>query len=81
MTNDEVLELLTDLGTRLATVADLAHETWEQARHTLDRVSWLCEDVGRLREGMLSSADTVILRAVKKPGAGESENAARASTK
>jgi hypothetical protein len=75
MTTDEVLDLLKDLGTRLATLAEQAHETWEQTRHTQERLSWLCEDVERLREGLLSSADTVILRVRK--GAGENAGPGR----
>jgi hypothetical protein len=62
MTTDEVLDLLGSLERRLTTVADQAEETCRQAKHTLERIDWLRRDLTRLRENVLATADTVILR-------------------
>jgi hypothetical protein len=39
---------------RLASVADQAHETREQAQHTLDRVNLLRRDLGQFRQHLSS---------------------------
>jgi hypothetical protein len=41
MTAGEMMSILLSYERRLASVADQAHETREQARHTLDRVNRL----------------------------------------
>jgi hypothetical protein len=57
MTN-EVLQLLASFSKRLATLADHAHETREQAQHTLDRIYLLRQDVEKLRKQILIDFDS-----------------------
>ena len=66
MTTDEVLELLGKLERRLTSVADQAEETCQQARHTRERVERLLDDVTRLRDGLLATSDTVVLRVASR---------------
>jgi len=49
MTDAEFNELLTAVAKRLATLADMAHETREQAQHVLDRLTLLREDINALK--------------------------------
>jgi hypothetical protein len=44
---------------RLASVADQAHETREQAQHTLDRVNLLRRDLELFRQHLAASRETV----------------------
>lgn len=46
---NEILHKLASFSKRLATLADQAHETREQAQHTLDRIYLLREDVEQVR--------------------------------
>jgi Mg2+ and Co2+ transporter CorA len=54
MKNSEIAQMLTSFSKRLATLADQAHETREQAQHTLDRIYLLREDVEQMRRRFLS---------------------------
>jgi ABC-type transporter Mla subunit MlaD len=58
MNTEEIVRLLTRLDRRLATVADQARETREQAQHTLDRLERLRQDLDRIRLTVAASADT-----------------------
>jgi chromosome segregation ATPase len=58
MKTDEMLKLLARLDRRLGTIADQAHETREQAQHTLDRLERLRHDIDRIRREIAASADT-----------------------
>ena len=49
MTDPEFNDLLTTVAKRLATLADMAHETREQAQHVLDRLTLLREDINALK--------------------------------
>jgi hypothetical protein len=69
MTDEEVLALLESFEKRLATVADQAQETCEQAQHTLQRVNRLRDDIGRLKLDFLSAADTAVHRPLSRPPA------------
>jgi uncharacterized protein YoxC len=59
MTPDEMINLLSSFEKRLATIADQAHETREQAQHTLDRLNRLRRDLELVKERLTSSVDTV----------------------
>jgi uncharacterized protein YoxC len=59
MTPEEMVHLLTSFERRLATIADQAQETREQAQHTLDRVNRLRRDLELVKERLTSSVDTV----------------------
>jgi hypothetical protein len=59
MTPDEVVNLLLSFERRLGTIADQAHETREQAQHTLDRINRLRRDLELLRQHITGSMDTV----------------------
>ncbi len=56
MKTNEIIQLLASFSKRLATLADQAHETREQAQHTLDRIYLLREDVEQMRRRILSDA-------------------------
>ncbi len=58
MNTDEFLRMLTSISKRLATLGDQAHETREQAQHTLDRIYLLREDVEQLRRRLLAEGET-----------------------
>jgi hypothetical protein len=58
MDTHEILQLLTSFSKRLATLADQAHETREQAQHTLDRVYLLCEHIEELRRRIVIESVT-----------------------
>ena len=49
METHEILQLLMSFNKRLATIADQAHETREQAQHTLDRIYLLSDHIEQLR--------------------------------
>ncbi|HEY7312287.1 MAG TPA: hypothetical protein VH643_23185 [Gemmataceae bacterium] len=49
MDTHEILQLLMSFNKRLATIADQAHETREQAQHTLDRIYLLSDHIEQLR--------------------------------
>jgi hypothetical protein len=57
MMTNEILYILTSVSKRLATLADHAHETREQAQHTLDRIYLLREDVEQLKRRILSESE------------------------
>jgi hypothetical protein len=57
MKTNEILHMLGCVSKRLATLADQAHETREQAQHTLDRIYLLREDVERLQERILDESN------------------------
>jgi hypothetical protein len=59
MTPEEIVTLLMSFERRLATVADQAHETREQAQHTFDRINRLRRDLELLRQSLTSSVDTI----------------------
>jgi hypothetical protein len=60
MDTNEILQLLTSFSKRLATIADQAHETREQAQHTLDRVYLLCDHIEQLRRRIMVESVTEI---------------------
>lgn len=57
MMTDEVLYILTNVSKRLATLADHAHETREQAQHTLDRIYLLRQYLDELKQRILSESE------------------------
>jgi regulator of replication initiation timing len=59
MTPDEMVNLLMSFERRLATLADQAHETREQAQHTLDRINRLRRDLELVKDRLTSSIDTI----------------------
>jgi hypothetical protein len=59
MTPEEIVSLLLSFEKRLATIADQAHETREQAQHTLDRINRLRHDLDAFRLRLMSSFDTI----------------------
>jgi hypothetical protein len=50
MTAEEMMSVLLSYERKLSTIADQAHETREQAQHTLDRVNRLRRDLGLFRQ-------------------------------
>jgi hypothetical protein len=62
MTADEVIGRLAAMEKRLASLADQAHETWQQARHTLERIELVRSSLEQLKLDVLSTSDTVVLR-------------------
>jgi hypothetical protein len=59
MTPDEMVTLLLSFERRLATIADQAHETREQAQHTFDRINRLRRDLELLKMNLTASLDTI----------------------
>ncbi len=58
MTQEEIIRLLASFEKRLATIADQARETREQAQHTLDRINRLRQDLEQVKSQLVSLADT-----------------------
>jgi|SwirhisoilCB2_FD_contig_31_10482704_length_250_multi_3_in_0_out_0_1 hypothetical protein len=58
MDTNEVLQLLTTFSKRLATLADQALETRQQAQHTHDRILLLCEHIEELRRRIVMESVT-----------------------
>jgi hypothetical protein len=63
MTPEDIVNMLMSLERRLATISDEAHETREQAQHTLDRINRLRLDVGLLKQNLTASLDTINFQA------------------
>jgi hypothetical protein len=59
MTPNEMMTLLLSFEKRLATIADQAHETREQAQHTLDRINRLRRDLDLLKQTLVAAMETV----------------------
>jgi hypothetical protein len=59
MTPEEMMSILLSYERRLASIADCAHETREQAQHTLDRVNRLRRDLELFRQHLAAATDTV----------------------
>jgi uncharacterized coiled-coil DUF342 family protein len=59
MIPEEIVSLLFSFEKRLATIADQAQETREQAQHTLDRINRLRHDLDLFKQRLLSSVDTI----------------------
>jgi hypothetical protein len=55
MTAEELMSVLLSFERRLASVVDQAHETREQAQHTLDRVNLIRRDLELLRKNLAPS--------------------------
>ena len=62
MTADEVIRRLQAMEKRLASLAHQAHETWQQARHMLERIDLVRRSLEQLKQDVLSTSDTVVLR-------------------
>jgi hypothetical protein len=58
MTDNEMTTLLLSYERRLATIADQAHETREQAQHTLECVNLLRRDLELLREHLAAERES-----------------------
>jgi regulator of replication initiation timing len=58
MSSEDVLNLLANFERRLATIADQAAETREQAQHTLERINRLRQDLAQFKDRLLATADT-----------------------
>jgi hypothetical protein len=59
MMSSDMLALLASFGKRLERIADQAHETREQAQHTLDRINRLRRDLDLLKDSLMAATDTV----------------------
>jgi hypothetical protein len=59
MTPEDIVNMLLSLERRLATLADQAHETREQAQHTFDRINRLRRDVELVKQSLTASLDTI----------------------
>jgi hypothetical protein len=59
MSPEEMVTLLLSFERRLGTIADQAHETREQAQHTLDRINRLRRDLELLKQSLTASIETV----------------------
>jgi hypothetical protein len=59
MTPNEILNLLLSFEKRLERIAEQAHETCEQAQHTLDRINRLRRDVDLLKDSLVAAMETV----------------------
>jgi hypothetical protein len=57
MTAEELMTILLSYERRLASIADQAHETREQAKHTLDRVNLLRRDLELFRQHVAATRD------------------------
>jgi hypothetical protein len=66
MVNEEIVTLLSGFSKRLATLADMAHETREQAQHLLERINLLRREVEILRNHLVADSDTAEHRAVRR---------------
>ena len=58
MAPHEVMTLLLSFEKRLATIAEQAHETCEQAQHTLDRINRLRRDLDQLKQTLVAATST-----------------------
>ena len=58
MTVDDLFTQFLSFERRLATIADLALETREQAQHTLDRINRLRRDLERFKQTLTCDDDT-----------------------
>jgi hypothetical protein len=67
MSSEELLNLLTNFEKRLATIADQAAETREQAQHTLERIDRLRHDLAQVRQHILSTVETQTHQALRLP--------------
>jgi hypothetical protein len=66
MKSDEIVQMLTSFSKRLATLADQAHETREQAQHTLDRIYLLREDVEQMRRRIMEETTEDMLTKARR---------------
>jgi hypothetical protein len=68
MTLEEMVTLLLSFERRLATIADQAHETREQAQHTLDRINRLRRDLDLLKQNLTATLDTINYHPLRSDG-------------
>jgi hypothetical protein len=70
MNSQAVINLLEGLARRLGTLADQAQEARRQAQHVQDRVMRLHAEVERLKQDLVSLADTAPHKALAMKGEG-----------
>lgn len=58
MTTEELVETLSRFEKRLGALADQARESYEQARHVVQRIELFQKDLLKMKQDLMGAADT-----------------------